>query len=163
MESGSTDTSREVMRQKKAKTFNVPSPDLADMECTQLVSPEDVRVPTDPSTLMSTLINEADSALRSARPPVPVNSLRDARYGLRGVRVGEASHPGPPKLTVRLEESVGAKCRRQCPSGPQRTTCLALLPTCRSVSRTRSSRLVQPRTSSTGIPRAQRCTAKWNA
>ena len=24
-----------------------------------------------------------------------------ARYGLRGVRVGEASHPGPPKLVLR--------------------------------------------------------------
>ena len=84
------DTSREVMRQKKAK------PDLAEMDCasTQLVSPEGVPVPMDPSTLMSTLINEADSALRNARPPAPaVNTLRDARYGLRGVRVGEASHP----------------------------------------------------------------------
>ena len=26
--------------------------------------------------------------------------LMSARYGLRGVRVGEASHPGPPKLVV---------------------------------------------------------------
>ena len=31
LESGSTDTSREVMRQKKAKTLNAPSPDLANM------------------------------------------------------------------------------------------------------------------------------------
>ena len=52
------------MRQKKAKTLNAPSPDLVEMDCasTQLVSP----VPRDPSTLMSTLINEADSALRNA-------------------------------------------------------------------------------------------------
>ena len=71
LESGSTDTSREVMRQKKAKTLNAPSPDLANMECTQLASPEEVPVPRDPSTVMSTLINEADSALKSARPPVP--------------------------------------------------------------------------------------------
>ena len=71
LESGSTDTSREVMRQKKAKTLNAPSADLANMECTQLVSPEEVPVPRDPSTLMSTLINEAESALKSARPPVP--------------------------------------------------------------------------------------------
>ena len=26
---------------------------------------------------------------------------RDARYGLRGVRIGEAAHPGPPKLILR--------------------------------------------------------------
>ena len=71
LESGSTDTSREVMRQKKAKTLNAPSADLANMECTQLVSPEEVPVPRDPSTLMSTLINEAESALKRARPPVP--------------------------------------------------------------------------------------------
>ena len=25
---------------------------------------------------------------------------REARYGLRGVRIGEASHPGPPKLRI---------------------------------------------------------------
>ena len=26
-------------------------------------------------------------------------SAREARYGLRGVRIGEASHPGPPKFS----------------------------------------------------------------
>ena len=41
--------------------------------------------------------------------------------------------------------------------------CLALLLICPSVSRTRSSRLVQPRTSSTRILRVLRSTAKWNA
>ena len=47
LESGSVDMSREVMRQKKAKTLNAPSPDLVVMNCvsTQLVSPEDVPVP----------------------------------------------------------------------------------------------------------------------
>ena len=35
-----------------------------------------------------------------------VNSLRDARCGLRGARVGEASHLGQPKLTVRLGGGV---------------------------------------------------------
>ena len=29
-------------------------------------------------------------------------SSRDSRYGLRGVRVGEASHPGPPRLVIRV-------------------------------------------------------------
>ena len=33
-----------------------------------------------------------------------VNTLRDARYGLRGVRVGETSRPGPPKPSIRLGE-----------------------------------------------------------
>ena len=79
---------REVMRQKKAKTLKAPSPDLSNVECTQLVSPEEVSVPRNPS--------EKCQTTRA------VNSLRDARYGLRGVRVGEASHPGPPELMVRL-------------------------------------------------------------
>ena len=65
LESGSTDTSREVMRQKKAKTLNASFPDLANMECTQ-------PVPKDPGMVMSTLINEAESVLKSARPPVPL-------------------------------------------------------------------------------------------
>ena len=67
-QSRSTETSRQVMRQKEAKKLSVPSP--ADMECTQLVSREDVPVPKDPSTWMSKWINEADSALRSARQPM---------------------------------------------------------------------------------------------
>ena len=130
------DTSREVMRQKKAK------PDLAEMDCasTQLVSPEGVPVPKDPSTLMSTLINEADSALRNARPPArAVNTLRDARYGLRGVRVGEASHPteavNQVGRGVQLERSaidsardvgcrhnVGQRCGRKSPFTTQTFT-----------------------------------------
>ena len=65
LESGSTDTS-EVMRQKKAKTLNAPSLDLVNMECTW--SATEVPVPRNPSTLMSTLINEADSVLKSAPP-----------------------------------------------------------------------------------------------
>ena len=63
---------REVMRQKKAN-LNAPSPDLVEMDCasTQLGSPQEVPVPRDQSTVMSTLINEAESALKSVRPPVP--------------------------------------------------------------------------------------------
>ena len=45
----------------------------------------------------------------------------------------------------------------------QQMPCLALLLICPSVSRTRSSHPVQPRTLSTGIPRVLRFTAKWNA
>ena len=49
------DTSREVMRQKKAKTLNALSPDLVEMDCasTQLVSPEDVPVPSSRRKLMT--------------------------------------------------------------------------------------------------------------
>ena len=45
----------------------------------------------------------------------------------------------------------------------QQMPCLALLLICPSVSSTRSSRLVQPRTSPTEIPRVLRSRAKWNA
>ena len=55
------------------------------------------------STLMSSLIDEADAKRRcldaSTAFDVAIQSrqsnVRNARYGYRGVRVGEASHPGP--------------------------------------------------------------------
>ena len=91
LESGSVDTSREVMCQKKAKTFNAPSPRSRGRWIVlrrQLVSPEDVAVPRDPSTLMSTLINEADSALRNAQTTRAVNTLHDAHYPPKLNQVG---------------------------------------------------------------------------
>ena len=36
-------------------------------------------------------------------------TLRGARYGLRGVRVGEASHPGPPKNLLRLRRASSTR------------------------------------------------------
>ena len=73
--------SPEGMRQKKAKTFNAP--DLANMESVG----QSRRSPSS-STLMSTLINEAD-CFEECPTTSAVNSLRDARHGLRGVRVIE--------------------------------------------------------------------------
>ena len=67
--------SRDSLRQKKAKILSVLCPVVADMDCgnftpSQLVSVADIQVLRDPSMVMSTLINAADSALRSARSNV---------------------------------------------------------------------------------------------
>ena len=39
---------------------------------------------------------EVGCKLLVAALQIPTMSFRDARYGLRAVRIGEASHPGPP-------------------------------------------------------------------
>ena len=95
LESGSTDTSREVMRQKKAKTLNAPSADLANMECTHLVSSR--RSPSSKgSEHVDVHVNQRGRVGFEECPTTSaVNSLRDALYGLRGVRVGEASPSRP--------------------------------------------------------------------
>ena len=68
----------------------------------------------DLSSVMGTLTDDADADLES----------RDARYGLRGVRIGEAAHPGPPKLILRgvqvnrfdgWRERQKTRCLPQCP------------------------------------------------
>ena len=55
--------------------------------------------------------------------------IRDARYGLRGVRIGEAAHPGPPKLILRGVQANRfrwkTKCLPQCPRHQARWTLLA--------------------------------------
>ena len=50
----------------------------------------------DRSGRMETLIDDADAALRElpSDSPLLIGKWRDAAYGLRGVRVGEASLPG---------------------------------------------------------------------
>ena len=69
-------------RSKKARTLGGISTDLSPMQ--RGVSAHN------PSDVMMTLIDAADATLRT-----------EARWGMRGVRVGEASHPGPPGSLLR--------------------------------------------------------------
>ncbi len=48
--------------------------------------------------------------------PVPVPAWREARYGLRAVRLGEALHPGPASWRVRVRRANGAEATLSCTS-----------------------------------------------
>ena len=77
---------------RKARSLASPSPTLMS------ISNEPALGSREPSRLMETLIDRADSALRSSWAPeqmVARCGWRDARCGVRGVRVGEADNPGP--------------------------------------------------------------------
>ena len=54
---------------------------------------------------METLIDQAHASVERARTPrSPVT--RNARYGLRGVLVGEATHLGPSQDSCRVSEEI---------------------------------------------------------
>ena len=99
LESGSMDTSRELMRQKKAKTLNARGDALCidavgqSRRCSSSNGSEHVDVNSD---------KRGTFGFEECQTTRAVNTLRDARYGLRGVRVGEASRPGPPKPSIRV-------------------------------------------------------------
>ena len=59
------------------------------------------------SSLMSSLIDVVEAKRRCI-------TVAASRYGLRGVRVGETSHPGPPRTCarVRMEAEVEAEVAR---------------------------------------------------
>ena len=39
-----------------------------------------------------------------------------SRYGLRGIRVGEASHPGPPRSQLRSSQTVPTEADSSIPT-----------------------------------------------
>ena len=65
------------------------------------------RVEGNQSLLMSTLIDQGDSVRRGGwiEQVQPIVVIRNSRYGLRAVRVGEASHPGPPRFQLVMTPS----------------------------------------------------------
>ena len=53
---------------------------------------------------------------------------RNARYGLRGVRVGEASHPGPPRVGLRRLRTCATTIDSVCPTEADSEATLSAAP-----------------------------------
>ena len=90
--------SGEEGRPRKCRSLAEPSTDL------MVLPPQGKGKGRDPSSLMETLIDQAHFRGERSYPRSPVT--RNARYGLRGVRVGEATHPGPSQDLCRASEEI---------------------------------------------------------
>ena len=86
-------------RPRNARSLAVPSPDpMMGDNSMQLPSVLAIRSGRNSSSVMETLIDQADSSVKSNHRFSPMwqwHRSISAQYGLRGIRVGEASHPGP--------------------------------------------------------------------
>ena len=79
----------------------MPSPDLVGGPDVQDLVLHDRRVGQHQGTFMETLIS-----LRRTGSVKPIQRRMSAKYGLRGVRVGEAKNPGPRRRLRRVSNEV---------------------------------------------------------
>ena len=96
-----SDRDGRVEPRKKSKSLARSSPDLmiTDHQQTSLTPPNSVG--RHPGVVMENMINQADTAIRGNM--ILISRRISARYGLPGARVGEATHPGPPRIRVLLD------------------------------------------------------------
>ena len=94
---------REEVRKKRSRSLSVPSPDLVGGPDVQDLVLHDRRVGQHQGALMETLISRGSTLAQSNRfSPCRMS----ARYGLRGVRVGEAKNSSP-RCRLRRVSSEG--------------------------------------------------------
>ena len=89
---------RDALAKKRARSPSVPSTDIA---VNQSISVMGIQQVSDRrSAMMQTVIGQGSSLGHIKQPVQPIGTVNavKSRYGLRGVRVGEASHPGPDSL-----------------------------------------------------------------